>query len=170
MRKNFYLVWGNLAHVLQLLLESVLTSFICCPPCCSANQRPPPSKAQPMGALPAPPLRRNSCGHLGKLSRHPAPVVSTARACWFGKHPQKTDLSEHISKVAIDPPSSPRASLLNCSERKERICFLSAGVRGGGGGGGGRESMFEDWFASTTLAQASESRTSMLLATPCPKT
>ena len=109
--KNLYLVWGNLAHVLQLLLESVLTPFICCPPCCSANQRPPPSEAQPMGALPAPPLRRNSCGHLGKLSRHPAPVVSTARACWFGKLPQKTDLSEHISKVAIDPPSSPRASL-----------------------------------------------------------
>ena len=123
-----------------------MTSFICCPPCCSANQRPPPSEAQPMGALPAPPLRRNSCGHLGKLSRHPAPVVSTARACWFGKHPQNTDLLGHISKVAIDPPSSPRASLLNCSERKERICFLSAGVRGGGGGG---ESMFEDWFAPT---------------------
>ena len=68
------------------MTESVLTFFICYSSAHLTNQRSADPASQPMRALPAPPLRRKSCGHLAPVSRRPAPVVLTIeRACHLGR-------------------------------------------------------------------------------------
>ena len=85
--------------VLMPMTESFLTFFICYSSAHLTNQKPANPAAQPMRALPAPPLRRNSCGHLAPVSRRPAPVVlTTVGACHLGK--QLGNIQAHMVDFA----------------------------------------------------------------------
>ena len=124
------------------MMESVLTFFICYSSAHLTNQRSADPASQPMRALPAPPLRRNSCGHLAPVSRRPAPVVlATEGACHLGKQIVNTE----VHMVGFVKPLCASECLHPPLLISERTSFLRAGVEEEEEG----ESMFQDWFALT---------------------
>ena len=144
------------------MMESVLTFFICYSPAHLTNQRSADPASQPMRALPAPPLRRNSCGHLAPVSRRPAPVVPTSEgACHLGK--QLADTKAHrVDFVKLMCASECLHIPLLSGERTEAfsVPVLRRRRRRGINVSG--------LVCANTLPCASESRTSMPTAPPKP--
>ena len=128
--------------------------FICYSSAHLTNQRSADPASQPMRALPAPPLRRKSCGHLAPVSRRPAPVVpTTVRACHLGKQLGNTE----VHMVGCVKPLCASECLDLPLLISERTGFLSAGVEEEEEGGINVSGL----VCANTLPCASESRTSM---------
>ena len=147
--------------VLLSMMESVSTFFICYSSAHLTNQKPANPAAQPMRALPAPPLRRKSCGHLAPVSRRPAPVVlTTVGASNLGKQLGNTEVHMVGFVKPLCAPECLHLPLLI----SERTGFLRAGVEEEEEGGINVLGL----VCASTLPSASESRTSMPTAPPKP--